>query len=104
MSWDVSLHKKKLMDDQIEVGNYTYNVSPMYTKAMDITISELNGKICNEVIPILRKGILEMEGSPAMYKAMNPKNGWGDYEGALGFLKDIYNKCLANPKYKIEVF
>jgi len=45
MSWSVYLHKKKWMDDEIEVGNHTYNVSPMYSKAMGITISDLDGKI-----------------------------------------------------------
>ena len=103
MSWNVYLHKKKWMDDEIEVGNHTYNVAPMYSKAMGITISDLDGKKCNEVIPLLRKGILEMEANPAMYKAMNPKNGWGNYESALKFLEEIYNKCLDNSKYKIEV-
>lgn len=81
----------------------TYNVSPMYTKAMGITISELHGKVCSDAIPILRRGILEMTENPTQYKKLNPPNDWGSYESALKFLEDIYKGCINNPKCKIEV-
>jgi len=103
MSWDVYLHKKKWMDDKIEVGNHTYNVSPMYSKAMGITISDLDGKKCNEVLPLLIKGRQEMIDNPEIYKKMNPPNGWGSYETAVLFLGDIIIACEKHKDYKIEV-
>lgn len=103
MSWSVYLKKRKMMDDEIDVGNMTYNVSPMYGKAMGITISDLNGKKAEKVIPILIKGIKEMEDNPKIYKKMNPPNGWGDYETAIEFLQDILIACQENSDYKIEV-
>ena len=103
MSWSVYLHKKKWMDDEVDVGNMTYNVSPMYGKAMGLTISDLNGKKCKEVIPILKKGIKEMTNNPKVYKLMNPPNRWGSYDTAISFLKRILEYCEKCPDYKIEV-
>lgn len=107
MSWAISLTKKhiRIVKDEIEVGYYTYNVSPMYTKAMDIPglTDGLDGKKCCKMIKTLEKGIKNMEENPKDYKKLNPKNGWGDYEGALKFLKDILIACKKYPKYKIEV-
>lgn len=103
MSWSVYLHKKKWMDDEIKVDNHTYNVSPMYSKAMGITISDLDGKKCNEVLPLLIKGRQEMIDNPEIYKKMNPPNGWGSYETAVLFLGDIIIACEKHKDYKIEV-
>jgi len=104
MSWDVYLHKKKWMDDEIEVGNHTYNVCPMYLRAMGNGLTDLlNGKKCKDVIPILTKGRQEMIDNPKIYKKMNPPNGWGSYESAILFLGDIIIACEKHKDYKIEV-
>lgn len=106
MSWSVYLNINTGIEERevVDIGNHTYNVYPMYKKAIGGGLTEiLNSKICSEVIPILRKGVLEMTENPAMYKAMNPKNGWGSYETALEFLEKIYKECVNNPKCKIEV-
>ena len=105
MSWSVHLNINTGIEERevVYIGNYTYNVAPMYAKAMGITPSDLDGKKCSEVIPILRKGVLNMTENPRMYKVMNPPNGWGEYESALKFLEEIYKACVNNPKCKIEV-
>ena len=106
MSWDISLEKEKLMLDKIYIGNYTYNVNPMYAKAMGIIgLNEfLQNQRCSEVIPTLKEGIRNMELYPKVYKKMNPKNGWGDYDGALQFLKDILLNCKTHLDYTIKVY
>lgn len=105
MSWDISLEKEKLMVDTIDVGNYTYNVMPMYEKALGVqSLTEfLQGKKVSEVIQPLMKGIREMEAHPEEYKKLNPENGWGNYEGALNFLKTIVSKCVLKSDYTIKV-
>ena len=106
MSWDVSLIKECKCcghKDEIDVGNYTYNVSPMYKKAMGCSISEFNGKLAKEVLDILSQGIYNMTNEPEVYKLMNPKNGYGNYEGALRFLQEIHDVCKENQDYIIEV-
>jgi hypothetical protein len=109
MSWDVDLIKE-LEDglDEInvlhEVGNYTYNVSKMYSKAMGgFTINHLHGKKAIEAVKILQSGIIEMSKNPNEYKKLNPENGWGSYEGAKRFLKDIMNACLDYPESIVYV-
>lgn len=80
-----------------EVGSYTYNVSSMYKKAMGGTLNVFYGMIGQEMISILEKGIEEMESNREEYKELNPNNGWGNYDDALKFLKDILNACKENP-------
>jgi len=104
MSWDVYLHKKKWMTDEIDVGNHTYNVYSMYLRAMGNGLTDLlNGKKCKDVIPILQEGIASMKDDPDTYKKMNPSNGWGTYETALEFLEKILDACEKHKDYKIEV-
>lgn len=106
MSWDVSLIKEcKCCNktDEIEVGNYTYNVSKMYNLAMDCTISDLHGLIANDVTVKLLEGINHMKQYSETYIQLNPANGYGNYEGAVKFLEKIYDACMKNPDYKIDV-
>jgi hypothetical protein len=37
------------------------------------------------------------------YELLNPDNGWGDYEGAVYFLKDILDACKNYPNARIEI-
>ena len=91
MSYDITLNINTGIEDYpvADCGNCTYNISPMHKKAMGFTLSQLDGKKATEIIPILREGIKNMQDCPAIYKAMNPDNGWGNYEGALEYLQTI---------------
>lgn len=101
---EILLKQGKYIDITVaEVGNYTYNVSNMYKEAMGITLSDLHGMSATEAIDILHKGVTNMNNDPEKYKAMNPPNGWGDYEGALQFLTKILNACTENPNAYIKV-
>lgn len=108
MSWDISLE----IDtggvepaEVVDIGNYTYNVMPMYAKVMGLRSlnSDLHGMLAGEAIPILRNGIAYMEDNPLIFQRMNPENGWGDYEGALEYLRKILKACVSNPKCTIRV-
>jgi hypothetical protein len=84
-----------------EVGNYTSNCSPMWAKALrdanpdlpkgpegePLWPSELNGRKASEIGQWLAKACAHMASSKAEYMVMNPENGWGDYEGALAYLR-----------------
>lgn len=101
MGWDVDIinkceHCKR--EDTIEVDNYTYNVNCMYARAFGTKSFSylLNNRKCSEVIDLLQEAIKNMESDPDKYREMNPKNGWGDYEGALEFLKKILADCEKN--------
>ena len=79
--------------------NYTYNVSAMFYDAIGAEgIRSLNGKTGEEAKPILEAAIKNMESAPDKYKALNPPNKWGDYEGALQLLKTLLQWCTDAPK------
>ncbi|MFJ5625436.1 hypothetical protein ACIQD3_22665 [Peribacillus loiseleuriae] len=104
MSWDISLTAKRLVDVEVgDIGNYTYNVSKMYRVAMGISLSELDGQKATDVIPMIRKGVDEMLANPEKYRAMNPPNGWGSYEGALDYIQKLLHECEKNPDSIIRV-
>ncbi len=105
MSYDISLMINTGLEEVevVEVGNYTYNVSPMYYDSMGMGLNSFNDMKCTDAIPILKKGIESLQSNPAKYKEMNPNNGWGNYEGALEYIRNLHDKCVRNPLCKIDV-
>ena len=103
MSWDFHLehplpkcpscgHEIPWPDDGFEEcsSNYTYNVSQMFYDAFGGEgIRALSGMRGREAATWLKGGIDRMALSPEHYMAMNPKNGWGNYEGALQLLREL---------------
>lgn len=88
----------------------TYNVSPLFFEAFQGTslkeggIRDLNGMRCCVAAPILDVAITRMVLEPDKYRAMNPKNGWGNFEGALETLKTLRAWCEQEPDGQIEVY
>ena len=105
MSWDTYLAINTGIDDieVIDVGNYTYNVGKMYRDALGFSYSDFNGMLAKDAIQILKIAIEKMEKNPKYYETMNPENNWGNYNGALKYLKSLYVACKDNPLCKIVV-
>lgn len=86
--------------------NYTYNVSPMF---YDIDtfgkegIRILDGMRCRDARPLISKSWQAMMENPKKYKAMNPENGWGNYDGALKLLEKLTLWCINAPEATIRV-
>ena len=87
--------------------NYTSNVSQMWWTALgcDKSLGDLLDEkpLASDLEPTIRRAIAEMMEAPAVFRAMNPPNGWGDYEGALDYLVWIADTCRAYPKARVEV-
>lgn len=83
--------------------NYTSNVSPMWREALGRSLGDFDDAPCSEAGGVLRDGIAAMEADPAKYRAMSPKNGWGDYEGALDYLRFIEKLCRIYPTGHLTV-
>lgn len=81
--------------------NYTHNCGPMFslaiTKAIDngkvYSLSDLHDYSANDVCVILDGAVSHMEHNKDQYLPLTPKNGWGDYDGAKNWLKDIAYNC-----------
>lgn len=61
----------------------TYNLSDMWEAAGVPFDDGIEGQTAGSILPRLEASLAELKAHPAKYKAMNPPNGWGDYEGLV---------------------
>jgi hypothetical protein len=103
MSLDVSIIAKRPIE--IYEGNITYNLAPMYYKAIDkdLGLKKLNGMSTQDAIPILNNAIKDMIKNADEYKKLNPENGWGTYDGLLEQFRAMRNICEENSDGTFEV-
>lgn len=105
MSYDIGL--KMMLDTggaepfEVRLGawNYTHNCWRMFDLAGVRGVLKSDGTmLAADALPILARGVLRMEADPDAYRALNPQNGWGSYDGALAFVRAILDGCRAHPK------
>jgi hypothetical protein len=109
MSYSVYISFKKCEHCQkegeiVEVGNMTSNVSAMWDMAMpDMNLRDMDGKQCILCLDHLWAGVAWMKEHLGECRAVEPKNGWGSYEGALEFLESLRAAAEAHPDGYIRV-
>jgi len=103
MSLDVSISAKREMI--IYDTNITYNLADMYYKCIDKEkgFKKLDGMNCKEALSIINNAIQDMLNNADDYRELNPKNGWGSYEGLLKALQEMRNCCENNPDGIIDI-
>ena len=108
MSHDVSLETKDVDGNPIwiEVGNITYNLTPMTHEAGMPYLGDIHDMAppAGELAGILDQAITRMLSEPDMFKALNPPNGWGNYDGALKFLTTFRDACIKDPSATVRVY
>lgn len=82
--------------------NYTSNCAPMW-RAAGADLQAFDRAPCTEAAGPLAAAAKRMEDAPHTYRAMNPPNGWGDYESCLNFLREIAELCGKHPKATLRV-
>ncbi|MGW5711622.1 hypothetical protein ACWF8U_20480 [Streptomyces olivaceus] len=110
MSYDVSLWTTVDTGDPdaltvcvADVGNYTSNVSRMWTDALGHPLGELHDRTAGDCIEALKDAVTALEAEPARFTELEPANGWGTYEGALDYLRCLRDACRVHPKAVIYV-
>lgn len=98
MSYDIYTEPPGELD-----WNYTYNIQPMTARAGLHSLTELDGMLCLEAYPIVQNVIRRMEAEPEGYRALNPSNGWGDYDGFLARLRDLAAGLARTPSAVVRV-
>lgn len=84
--------------------NITHNVAPMWRLAgVYEALYEAHGQTAAGTLPALRRGVEQMEARLQECKALDPPNGWGDADGALGWLREWTAACERHPKATIGV-
>jgi hypothetical protein len=83
-----------LREMAIEAGIYDFLWRP----------EEIGVKTANDLIEPLTTGLKKLTDDPDKYKAFNPPNGWGSYEGFVGFVSHYLDACRAYPNATIGIW
>ena len=76
-----------------EAGLYEYLWRP----------DELGITHARELIDPLQTGFALLLAEPDRFRALNPSNGWGSYEGLCEFVRGYLTACEANPDAAVRV-
>lgn len=105
MSLDVYL--KAVRPVSIYDGNITHNLGPMAREAGIYTHlwrpDEIGITKAGELIQPLAHGLVLLTDEPERFKAHNPPNGWGSYEGLVRFVGAYLAACIEAPDADVEV-
>ena len=104
MSW--SLHLDGAEDFESPVDGHTYNLNAMWRLAGVIKDQpyELNGEMATTIGIRAAKGLLRAVTKPDEFRALNPENGWGDFEGFVEVLTRLAIACADNPESIAEFY
>lgn len=107
MSWSIWLEADLGGPEPAEVWDRglspTYNLAPMLAEA-GLQIRGLDGIQAATAAEPLGMVIQRLEADPERFKALNPSNGWGDYDGLLHkVLKPLFEACVMYPKAIVRV-
>ena len=64
---------------------------------------ELGITKARQLIDPLRAGLERLKAEPAKFRAFNPRNGWGTYEGLLEFVERYLAACEQYPDADVRV-
>lgn len=107
MSYDVTLLADLGGPEPVSLGlldeNYTWNVYPMFHAVVGNGPNDWDGKPASEAAEICGRILSAFAADPEKFRAMNPANGWGDFEGAREFIRRIQDACLLAPKAILRV-
>lgn len=106
MSLDISL--SKIILTEVANVNITHNLSEMAEEVGLYKIlwrAKENGiTTAHQLIEPLTAGIARLKADPERFKAFNPKNGWGTYEGFVSRLEKLLLNCQEHPDAEISIW
>jgi hypothetical protein len=88
-------------------GNITHNLRIM-ADAADLyeclwRPDEIGITLAIQLIQPLKDGLARLQSDPETYRALNPVNGWGSYEGLVDFVAEYLAACIAFPEAEVFV-
>ena len=93
--------------DEVYSANITHNLNTMAGEAGIYEHlwrpDEIGITKAKELIEPLREGLHKLKIEPEKYKAFNPSNGWGSYEGLVRFVSNYLDACYENPEADVSV-
>jgi hypothetical protein len=96
----------KTMPTSVFSGNCTHNLTEMAAAANLYKPlwhpEQLGYTKAHELIPALTRGLKDLVDHPAKYKAFDPVNGWGSYDGFVKFTANVLDACVREPDADIQ--
>lgn len=88
-------------------ANITHNLARMAAQANlhdALWYPDEHGyETAGSLIEPLERGLALLKSDPDRFSAFNPDNGWGDYEGLVGFVEAYLAACRRYPVAKVRV-
>ncbi|WP_435112194.1 hypothetical protein [Nocardiopsis synnemataformans] len=107
MSYDVDLRISTggTVSHIVWNANITSNLQPMFQIALpgDGGLNSLNDAKAGDVAPAVLAAADHMDADPHTYTPLNPANGWGSYDIARKWLRELGEACQDNPLCTIDV-
>lgn len=109
MSYDVHLEADLGGPEPVTLNlldrNYTWNVYPMFKRALgdDGFCNEWDGLPAHVAVERCNLTLAEFDAFPDTFRALNPSNGWGDFDGARAFIEAIRDACARAPNATLRV-
>jgi hypothetical protein len=104
MSLDVFLTAKR--EVEVHSDNITHNLAPMAEEAGIYEHlwrpEEIGITTAQQLIEPLSKGLALLKSDPERFRALNPENGWGSYDGLVSFVQRYLTACSIDPDAKVE--
>ena len=88
MSWDIGIELNGVKFENAD-WNYTHNCNDMMRDAGYDWIYGLHGQLLSDTLPKFQAMLENLESNPEKYRAMNPENGWGDYDRLCALWREI---------------
>lgn len=94
--------------DEVFWANITHNLNKMAKEAgiyeylwrpEEVLITK-----AEQLINPLEMGLSALENDPERFKAYNPSNGWGSYEGLIDFVRRYLKACQQYPEATVRVW
>lgn len=106
MSLDFSLEAVRPVE--VFTDNITHNLVPMAQEAGVYDVlwhpNLIGVTYAKDAIPILQRGLSYLREAPERFKALNPSNGWGSYEGLVEFVQKALLACEEHPDAIVRAY
>ena len=94
--------------DEVFTANITHNLGKMADAAGIYEAlwrpDEVGITVASQLIAPLEAGLARLRAEPEKFMEHNPDNGWGSYEGLVGFVERYLDACRNYPEADVSVW
>lgn len=89
MSYSMNFEVEESGQALFETLSPTYNLAPMFERALGFPIRNLEGKTAAECLPHLQRAYIFLIDNQDECRSLEPANKWGTYEGAVEAMRTL---------------